>query len=221
MKKLTKLMTAILALSLVVAALTPVTAEAATCSHIYIASFDSDATNHVKSVSVNKKGQLVVKAKFTDCTYTGNSHKLVKKSTGMKTFTFTPTDFGNGIEGGADYYRHNYKTGKTNPKFYHYTQKDFVKQVEKYMGTSWKLVITGTTGDMVSAAIVKYNGTYEDASFQGWNENCNADEVDWARMWHCPVCREKLGYGPEALALRTKLHKFKLFCEDHEGVFYK
>ena len=221
MKKLTKLMTAILALSLVVTALTPVTAEAATVKdyHIYIASFDSDATNYVKSVSVNKKGQLVVKANFKR-NYETKDFVTKWKSTGMKTFTFNPTDFGDGIDGGADYHRHNYKTGKTNPKFYHYTQKDFLKQVEKYMGTSWKLVITND-GDMVSAAIVKYSGTYADSSAQGWNENCNADEVNWARMWLCPVCYENLGYGPEALALYVKLYTFKLFCEDHEGVFYK
>ena len=96
-----------------------------------------------------------------------------------------------------------------------------MKQVEKYKGTSWKLVITGTTDEMTSAAIVKYSGNYTDESCQGWKTGITADERSWAHSWICPVCYESLGYGPEAEALFTKLRKFKCFCEDHEGVFYK
>ena len=222
MKKLTKLMTAILTLSLLVTILTPVTTEAATVKDgsIYIASFDSDATNYVKSVSVNKKGQLVVKANFKQ-EYKTNDSIIKWKSTGIKTITFTEDDFGNGIDGKTDYYRHNYKTGKTNPKFYHYTQKEFMKQVEKYMDTSWKLVITVNGGKMVSAAIVKYNGTYTDESRQGWKTSITADEYDWANNWICPICYERLGYGPEAKSLRVQLRKFKCTCEDHEGKLIK
>jgi len=217
-KKISKMMMALaVAATVVTTVAAPATVEAATKINrhgIYIASFDSDKTNHVVSVKFNKKGNLVVKANFK--VYDENARGfLVGKSTGTKTFTFTEKDYGEGIDGGTDYYLHNYKTGKTNPKFYHYTEDEFIEKCNAKMDSSWKLVVTLNGGKMVSAAIVKYNGSYNDSSRQGWSDSCTTKEDSWAKNWRCFECREHIGYGTEAERVCDQ------GCDAHEGKFFK